>query len=63
MTPQASSPVVNDKAYQRLKIIWERNWAHADFKPSWLATEIPHELDEAIKNEWFPAQETLLDIG
>lgn len=63
MIYQTPLPVVDDKAYQRLKIIWERNWTHAEFKPSWLITQIPSELEEAIESGWFPPQETLLDIG
>lgn len=63
MIQKESTSVVDDKAYQRLKTVWERNWARADFKPSWPATEIPQELNEAIESGWFPAQATLLDIG
>lgn len=54
---------VDAKAYEQFKNIWERNWKNADFVPSWRVNQIPPELQEAVKNGWFPPNATLLDIG
>lgn len=63
MTIKERTTTVDVKAYQQLKSIWERKWANANFAPSWLVTQIPRELKEAVENGWFPPNERVLDIG
>ena len=63
MTTNEAKTPLDAKAYQQMKTIWERNWAKPDFAPSWIITQIPQEVQDAVESGWFPPQAALLDIG
>ncbi len=49
--------------YQQLHKLWERNWSRQNFAPSWVITEIPKEVQEAVTSGWFVPGGSVLDIG
>ena len=53
----------DDSLAQQVQDFWERSWSRSSYNPTWVLTEIPKELREAVENKWFIAGSSILDIG
>ena len=63
MTTNKKTRAFEVGASQKLHQLWERNWARDNFAPSWVISEIPKEVQDAVASEWFAPGTSLLDIG
>jgi len=51
------------ETYQSRQDKWEGRWSNPSFSPDWKISEIPQDIQDAVKNRWFLPESSLLDIG